>query len=177
MLTLLSISSSSPLCRRVERLYVTSFPANERRPFSQLLDDDTGHCKVFAFLEEETFCGFFSVLSCMDIAHITFFAVEPSLRGKGVGSAALRLFHSQTPNMRVIVDIERPDEKYEDNAGRESRKRFYLHLGYEETDVKYRWQDEDYEILSFGGNVTNEDFHNFWRNLRQEMADSKASPF
>jgi len=63
------------------------------------------------------------------------------------------------------VDIERELLDCEENELRRRRKNFYLRNGYEETDIRYRWQEESYEILSSGGIVTKEDFGNFWKSL------------
>ena len=46
------------------------------------------------------------------------------------------------------------------------RKRFYLRAGYTEAPVKYRWQNENYEILSFRGEVSEQDYEDFWKHFR-----------
>ena len=66
---------------------------------------------------------------------------------------------------RIIVDIEREVPDCEENEIRRRRKNFYLRNGFYETEVRYRWQDEAYEILVFGGELSNEDFGNFWKAL------------
>ena len=66
---------------------------------------------------------------------------------------------------RIIVDIEREVPGNPENEIRKRRKNFYLRNGYKETEVRYRWQEEAYEILVFGGELSREDFGNFWKAL------------
>ena len=66
---------------------------------------------------------------------------------------------------REAVDIEREVPGCEENEIRRRRKNFYLRNGYSETEVRYRWQDEAYEILVSGGTLSGEDFGNFWKAL------------
>ena len=67
-----------------------------------------------------------------------------------------------------MVDIEIPDEQAENAGQRRMRKKFYLRAGYEETPVKYEWRHESYEILSFGGQVSEVEYDGFWESLRQQ---------
>lgn len=46
------------------------------------------------------------------------------------------------------------------------RKKFYLKAGYEETPVKYEWRQENYEIFSFAGQISEEEYDCFWEGLR-----------
>ena len=61
--------------------------------------------------------------------------------------------------------IEKEISGCEENEIRRRRKNFYLRNGYSETEVSYRWQDEAYEILVSGGELSKEDFGNFWKAL------------
>lgn len=149
----------------IKKLYIQAFPENERRPFEDMLSDKTKCIEVLAFYDGEQFCGFACLLNTEDISHIIYLAIEDSYRNKGYGSLALTVIHKQKAGRRVIVDIERENEKAENNEQRQKRKQFYLRNGYKETEVKYHWEQEDYEILAYGGDVSNEDFEMFWDKL------------
>lgn len=159
------IGKSSNELDKIEKLYIESFPENERFSFDKMIKNESGHYETFAFYQNNAFCGFAIFLNSGDISHIIYFATLPELRGKGLGAKALAALRRIKKDMRIIVDIEREMPDCTENEIRRRRKNFYLRNGYEETEIRYRWQDESYEILSNGGEVTREDFGNFWKSL------------
>lgn len=162
MLTLHPLNPSSPDLPAVRALYHRAFPPNEQRAFDDMLSDTSGICELLSLHKDGQTVGFACILTCIGISHIIYFAIEESLRGQGLGGEALALFHAHCAPRRVIVDIERCGEAYPDNAMRSRRKDFYLRAGYQENPVFYRWQQEDYEVLSYGGSITHEEFCDFW---------------
>lgn len=67
-------------------------------------------------------------------AFLFLYAVEPQLRGHGVGSAFMReLFDLCADDDFLVLEVERPEcaENADELAVRERRIRFYEHLGYE----------------------------------------------
>lgn len=165
LLTSKLVTSASPCLSALEALYEHSFPANERSPFHLLLDDPTGCSQVYAFFLENTFCGFMSLLNDADISHIIYFAVEPALRGKGIGSEMLKQIHALKHGQRLVVDIEKPIEGESDFDVRIKRKRFYQNANYAETDVSYGWRGEVYVLLTLGGSITTQQFQAFWEHV------------
>ena len=150
---------------KIKKLYIESFPENERFSFSMMIKNESGNYETFGFYKDGNFCGFAILLNSLDISHIIYFATLPELRGKGLGAKALGAISRIKSSMRIIVDIERELPGNPENELRRRRKNFYLRNGYRETEVRYRWQDEYYEILVFGGELSSEDFGNFWRAL------------
>ncbi|MBQ6802585.1 MAG: GNAT family N-acetyltransferase [Oscillospiraceae bacterium] len=159
------IGAKSKDLKKIEKLYIEAFPENERFSFSKMIKNESGSYETFGFYKDENFCGFAILLNSKDISHILYIATLPELRGSGLGTKALAALRRIKKDMRIIVDIERELLDCEENELRRRRKNFYLRNGYEETDIRYRWQEESYEILSSGGIVTKEDFGNFWKNL------------
>lgn len=170
MLTLKSVNEKSRVFELVNELYVRAFPENERRPLEQLLCDRSGVGELTAFYEDNCFCGFAAFFNIEDITHIIYFAVEENKRDKGVGSKALAEIKKLKAGRRLIVDIEAQRIDADNNAQREKRKQFYLRNGYFETDVRYSWRGENYEILVSGGGFTDQEFESFWRTMRQQCA-------
>ncbi len=150
---------------KIKELYIEAFPENERFSFSMMIKNESGNYETFGFYKDDVFCGFAILLNSLDISHIIYFATVPELRGKGLGAKALAAIGRIKAGMRIIVDIEREIPGCEENGIRRRRKNFYLRNGYRETEVRYRWQDEAYEILVFGGELSGEDFGNFWKAL------------
>ncbi|MBR5872329.1 MAG: GNAT family N-acetyltransferase [Oscillospiraceae bacterium] len=159
------IGPTSKDLSKIKKLYIESFPENERFSFSMMIKNEKGCYETFGFYNNDVFCGFAILLNSLDISHIIYLATLPEMRGKGLGAKALAAIGRIKSGMRIIVDIEREVPDCEENEIRRRRKNFYLRNGYSETEVRYRWQDEAYEILVAGGKLSNEDFGAFWRNL------------
>ena len=167
MLTMKRIGNTPEELKRTKALYYRAFPKNERRSFPELVENRFGGTEVFCFYDEKTFVGMACLLNSPDISYIIYLAVDESLRGHGYGSKALELLHSSKPGKKMMVDIEVPDENAENAQQRIMRKKFYLRAGYEETPVKYKWRRENYEILSFGGQISEEEYDRFWKECHR----------
>ena len=162
------ISSTPEELKKAKALYYRAFPKNERRSFPELVENRFGGTEVFCFRDGETFVGMACLLNTQTVSHIIYLAVDEALRGKGYGSKALELLHQSKSGKKIMVDIEVPDEQTENAEQRRMRKKFYLRAGYEETPVKYEWRQENYEILSFGGQISGAEYDDFWENLRKQ---------
>ena len=165
MLMMKLIGKTPEELKKTKELYYRAFPKNERRSFPELVENRFGGTEVFCFYDEETFVGMACLLNSPTISHIIYLAVDESLRGHGYGSKALELLHCNKSGRKIMVDIEVPNENAENAEQRIMRKRFYLRAGYKETPVKYEWRQENYEILSFGGQISEEEYDCFWVDL------------
>ncbi len=159
------ISRKSKDLNKIKALYVEAFPENERFSFSMMINNEKGCYETFGFYKDGVFCGFAIFLNSGDVSHIIYFATLPELRGKGLGAKALGALARIKAGQKIIVDIEREMPGLEENEIRRRRKNFYLRNGYKETEVRYNWQGEYYEILVLGGELSKEDFGNFWKRL------------
>ncbi|MDO5541209.1 MAG: hypothetical protein Q4F83_14280 [Eubacteriales bacterium] len=160
MLRLEKITRESKDTRKIERLYLSAFPQNERTSLEQFWKEKPGK-EVYGIYREDCFCGFVQMLSYGDITHILYFAVEEEQRENGSGSETLMLIGRLKPGRRIIADIEAPGKTARNYRQRCRRKNFYLRNGYKQTPVKYSWQGEYYEILSWGGWVNEKEFKEF----------------
>ena len=161
-LQLKPISEQDPWYGEAQRLYETSFPPNERRTFPELFDDFHGACEIMSAMEGNRFIGMTVLLTYKDITHILYIAIEENLRSRGYGSRMLDLIRKQYPDQKIIADLERPEEDAQNEPQRESRVAFYRKNGYSFTGIDYRWEGEDYCIMSNGGNLSHDAFQNFW---------------
>ena len=165
----------------VKELYENSFPENERINFDFMLTDlssDNRAFEITAIYDGELFVGFVVTLNSGDISHILYFAVDEELRSNGYGSEILRALHKSKPGQRFIADVEKPDAKSGNNAQREKRIRFYSRNGYKMTDVEYRWNEENYLIMSCNGDISKEEHKAFWEqraDMLQRAADEGSS--
>lgn len=165
MLTIKKITPDTENLAEIQRLYEQSFPKNERRPFQHVFTMPQESMEPLALYDGSVFCGFVCLLNGTTLSHIIYFAIEENLRNRGYGSMALQAIHAYKPNHRIIADLEFDTEKASNSEQRRKRKQFYLRNGYKETAIYYRWRKEDYEILSYGGQVTKEEFEIFWEQV------------
>ena len=164
MIHLSTLTERSADAFKVERLYLRSFPENERISMEQFWRSPHGQ-QVYGCYDVSGFCGFVQVLSYQDIAHILYFAVLEAHRGKGYGHQILSLLHRLCPESRIIADIEALDPMADNYLQRCHRKAFYLSCGFCQTSIKYCWRGESYEILAIGGDITEYEFSTFWRHF------------
>lgn len=174
MLSMKLIGNTLEELKKAKALYYRAFPKNERRSFPELVENRLGSTEVFCFYDEDTFVGIACLLNSPTISHIIYLAVDESMRGYGYGTKALELLHQSKSEKKIMVDIEIADELAENAEQRKKRKKFYLQAGYEETSVKYEWRNENYEILSFGGQISEAEYNSFWEDLRKQLEEQSV---
>ncbi|SHK35124.1 GNAT family N-acetyltransferase [Fibrobacter sp. UWB12] len=174
MLQFFDVTINSPYLPQVQALYESAFPANERIPMKQLLDDKIKR-EFWAFFDEDSFCGFSNSISHGNITNIVYFAVEPELRSRGYGSQILQVIREQHPDTRIVVDIEvEEDSKEAEELERRNRRRnFYQRNGFDSSPFDYVWQDEHYRLLTAGGTVTEKEFRDFWKEILKDIPGAK----
>ena len=122
---------------RVERLYCTSFPRDERKPFGVICRMfREGKADIWCILADRKFCGFATTVNGDDLILVDYFAITEKRRGKGIGKAAMECLLSLYAGKGVFLEIESPDRPGLDRELRKKRKAFYLSCGYEELGVR-----------------------------------------
>lgn len=111
-------------------LYLRAFPPSERKPFGKILRmAREGRTDLWTIRTNGRFAGLACTVNSPDIVLLDYFAVRGSLRGKGVGTAALRQLADLYADRGFFIEIESTYEKADNQAQRESRKRFYESCG------------------------------------------------
>ncbi|SHF31674.1 GNAT family N-acetyltransferase [Dysgonomonas macrotermitis] len=119
----------------VEKLYIESFPANERRPVLEMhhvMDEDKRFSVFLLVNEEEVRVGFVTIWDLNSFLFIEHFAISPEQRNSGSGSKAMQALIAGT-KQPLVGEIELPGSS--DFAAR--RYRFYEKLGFEIWDMEY----------------------------------------
>lgn len=119
----------------VEKLYIESFPANERRPVLELhhVMQDDKRFEVFLLVnEEEVRVGFITIWNFEYFLFIEHFAISPEQRNNGSGTQSLVALFRET-KLPLVGEIELPESS--DFAAR--RYRFYKKNGFEVWDMEY----------------------------------------
>ncbi|MDD2980525.1 MAG: GNAT family N-acetyltransferase [Hespellia sp.] len=146
-----------------KKLYHSAFPACERRSLSPLLAGEVDGSDMFAFYDDDVFCGLACLLTVGSITHIIYIAICEELRSRHYGSAAITEIRCMYPQNTIIADLEADNETAKNHEQRQSRIRFYKNNGFEKTSIAYRWCHENYVIYALGEMITENEFDNFWK--------------
>lgn len=114
------------LLDRIEKTYVASFPASERRDFSLLrqLVANEPRFMVFALLKDDEYVGFITAWNFDWFVYTEHFAIDESARNGGVGGGGMKQFLSMF-NLPVVLEVEAPaDEMSKRRIG------FYERIGF-----------------------------------------------
>ncbi|MDY6018273.1 MAG: GNAT family N-acetyltransferase [Anaerococcus sp.] len=142
----------------IKNLYLQAFPKIERRPLGQIKDLlEKKKCQILSILYQGDFAGFFILLKHKNARLIDYFAIKKDLRGKSIGSKALKKLDDGNP---LLIEIEPIDQKSANNHQRIKRKSFYQSLGFESKDVLVDWYDTTFELMSLNDSKSYESYFN-----------------
>lgn len=120
----------------VEKLYIESFPANERRSVLKMhhLIDENDKFDVFVLIDQEidVRVGFITLWTFDSFIYIEHFAINPEQRGGGYGAKSINTLIDKA-ELPIIAEIELPSSS--DFAAR--RLKFYEKLGFKVWDIPY----------------------------------------
>ena len=125
----------------IEKLYLNSFPEDEKFPFWVL-----GKCSkennsdLYAILDNDKLIGMCYIVNCGNAYYLMYLAVEPRLRNKKYGSKILTDLKEKYKTLFLSIDIPVDDIST-------SRKNFYLRNGFYETNKFYDDTGVTYEVL------------------------------
>ena len=156
-----SIHESSEYIEQVQLLYESSFPIDEQVPYEILVEQSKKDISdMYAIFEKDVFVGMLCTVYDVDIVFLWYLAIEKSLQGKGYGSQILHDVAAYFDSNRLILNIEEVDETIPETR---KRKQFYLKNGYEYSGFKTEEYGIVYEMLSFRGKVTYEEYEHMMR--------------
>ncbi|SDA23990.1 Ribosomal protein S18 acetylase RimI [Ruminococcus sp. YE71] len=150
------ITADSYELDELERINKASFPENEYVNIRYLFEN----CGrgVLAVRDEGRTVGFIVVYETGEYTYICFFAIDPDLRGRGLGSSALSALAAECSGRCVVADIEAPDSGCENNAQRIRRREFYTRNGFSSTGWFMYYMDTEFEVMSAGGSFDMDGF-------------------
>lgn len=120
----------------VEKLYIESFPPNERRSVLKMhhLIDENDLFDVFVLVDAniDARVGFISLWTFGSFIYIEHFAISPEQRGGGYGAQSINMLINNT-SLPMLAEIEMPSSS--EFAAR--RLNFYKKLGFKSWDIPY----------------------------------------
>lgn len=119
----------------LKRVYESSFPPEEQREWTQICHPSLeGRPKLYAILADGHLAGLITLWRFERFAYIEHLAIDPRLRGYGIGNKAIRLIIDRIRQSPLVVEIEPPRA---DKPETVSRHKFYQKLGFQTIEESY----------------------------------------
>lgn len=120
----------------IKKLYIDSFPANERAPFYMLKRRaKQGKADLWCIYDKNLFVGMAYVVSDMKLSYLFYFAIEESLRGMHYGTRTLKTIFRLYEKNKIFLALEDWREDAPNKEERIKRHNFYLRAGLK--DIPY----------------------------------------
>ena len=129
----------------IEKLYLNSFPKEERFPFWILEEcSKENNSDLYAIIDNDKFVGMCYIVNCVSAYYLMYLAVEPNLRNQNYGSRILKDLKEKYK--LLFLSIDEPN-----NSISIRRKNFYLRNGFYDINRFYEDTGINYEILCTDG--------------------------
>lgn len=126
---------------KIEKLYLNSFPSEERFPFCILKECSKENTSdLYAIIDYDKFVGMCYIVNCDNAYYLMYLAVEPSLRNQNYGTRILMDLKEKYNTLFLSVEIPIDDISIR-------RKNFYLRKGFYNTNKFYEDTGVNYEVL------------------------------
>ncbi len=153
---------------QIKRLYHDAFPRSERMPFFIIRREcRKGSAEIFAVVSNSgRFGGFAVTMRRGDIVMLSYFAICPQLRDRGIGSHVIKALMRRFKDERFILEIEDVNEACENPEIRQRRREFYLKNGMVSAGFTAHVFMSDLEVLTSGKPVTFEEYRALYHSRR-----------
>lgn len=149
----------------IENLYLRAFPKSERKPFSLMVGKQAeGTMELLSIEEDHVFLGLAIFAHDKDIALLDYFAITDEMRGKGIGSRAIKALQKIYAGNRFVLEIETTKKPCSDLEMREHRKVFYLRNGLHTMDFDVNLFGVEMEVLSNADHLNFDEYLNVYKN-------------
>lgn len=148
---------------RILTLYKTAFPECEQKPFQLLVKKQLEGTVDILYLEEEgSFAGLAIMARERDLVLLDYFAIDDSMRNKGIGSRVLAALKDHYHDMRMIIEIESTEIECEDHEMRARRKEFYHRANMTDLPFTVSCFGTEMETLSNGTDISFDEYRNVY---------------
>lgn len=147
----------------LKKLFLSAFPRVERPPFWVFVRMRPPKAALWLIRADRQKAGFFSVLPGRGLAYVYLFAVDDALRGRGIGSSALRQLCSLYEG-KLFLAIEPLMPEAPNYFVRVRRKAFYERNGFTYLHQWIRESGETYSLLGIGEPVPEKGYLSLMRS-------------
>lgn len=126
---------------KLEELYLSAFPKEERFPFWILEEcSKEDNSDLYAIIDDDRFIGMCYIVNCEGAYYLMYLAVQEELRNKKYGSKILEDLKEKYKTL--FLSIDEPTDEISIK-----RKNFYLRNGFYDTNKNYEDTGVWYEVL------------------------------
>lgn len=126
------IESESELAAAKE-IYLEAFPPAEQRSWEMIEARCGGKLTLWGIYLDGQIVGMMTTWRFPEFVYVEHFVVDPRLRGRSIGSRAIRRLEHDCAPMPILLEVE-PEHL---SAQAQSRIRFYQRLGFHIIDRSY----------------------------------------
>lgn len=142
-------------------LYLEAFPEYERADWDALVSHSGWGDAELLGLYDGGLVGISYVIFDETVLFVLYLAVDPSHRGAGAGSEALRIIEDRFSPGRMFLNIEPPDEECDNREQRVRRLAFYERNGFSQAWRFSVREGENYLVMCRGEAITPEELDAF----------------
>lgn len=147
--------------KNIKSLYISAFPRNERLPFFVYRKKSTkSKSRLLAITDNDEFIGFISLENYKDITCIMYLAIAEKYRKFGYGTRVLDEIKKIYKTQRLVLIMEKEDEKSSDNHIRIKRRKFYEKNGFSENNFIVKEGGVIFSPLSYNGTIFEYEYYN-----------------
>lgn len=159
------------------RLYMTAFPASERKPVFMILRMyKKGTTDIWCLEKEGKFVGLGITINGPDLILLDYFAISAANRSHGIGSAALPVLMEHYRDKGFFLEIESTMEEAPNRQQRLRRKAFYLSCGLRELGAKACLFGVNMELLGVRCRLDYDGYKDFYRTNYNQWAADHITP-
>ena len=145
--------------KEIKEIYFEAFPKSERKPFFAIRHSvKKGKAQLLTAMESGILQGFVMVIPYRDMIMVDYLAVSGKIRSQGTGSKILQEVCKRFSDKKVVLLIERLDDRAENKEQRIARRKFYFKNGFTSSEIYITGHSGNMEILNFGGMVSLQEY-------------------
>lgn len=155
--------------KAIKRLYKTSFPRNERKPFLMIKQCRNKNNADIISIESDNgrFLGLAVTLMNDDYVLLDYFAVADNMRSKGIGTEAIRLLKERYKGRKFFLEAESGDDDLKSR-----RRNFYSRNGLSPSEYKVSLFGVPMVIFSDNTKITFEEYKSLYLDVLGKYTDS-----
>jgi hypothetical protein len=151
---------------KVRALYKKAFPKKEQVPLWMLFRNVKSRNASFnALYDNGKWVGLIYTIEHNNIVMVVYLAIDETCRSGGYGSKVLTSLKEKHPGKRIVLEIEKVDDRANNYEQRLKRKNFYKKNGYQSTGYITTLLGEKFEVMFIGGSISKVDLKGLYRIL------------
>lgn len=156
-MNLIAINSKSKYLDKIQEIFLSSFPENERIDFEDLVNCKFPNSNLLGIFNDEILVGFSYVSVFGDLVYIVYFAIDEKERNKKYGTQALNKIFNIYKGKTKVLSVEKPLTQGDTQS---KRIDFYKRNGYELATFEFEWEGQTYCPM-FNGEFDRQKFIEF----------------